>query len=168
MNNELEYLWKTYSTINEWIRFADTKAGGILALNGVIAGIVISKILGSTDCLQNHPGLSILLVIGAITAFGSIYFAVRCLNPTLKVGESSSLIFFAHVAKAFSTPDGYRQAVQKTFTDDGQLMTQISDQVWANSKVAWKKYKNVVWATRFLALTVSVFIFASIVIALLN
>lgn len=156
MNTELETLWKTYDTVNEWIRFSDTKAGAILAANGVIAGIVLANLASAKDFLHKNPVFLIFLITGVIAGCMSIYFSIRCLNPTLRVGEPTSLIFFAHVAQKFEKPSDYEQAVSKAFTDDVQAMAQIAQQVWANSSVAWKKYKAVVWAIRFLELTVLV------------
>lgn len=154
MNSKLENSWKTLETINEWIRFADTKAGGVLGIVGVIAGIILSVLAGAGgNFFSQYPLLFLFLVLGILSGCGAIYFAIRCLNPTLNVGEPTSLIYFAHVAQKFETPTSYRQAIDKGFAD-GQMLSQITDQIWANSKVAWRKYRAVTWAIRFLTLTI--------------
>ena len=155
MNTTIETLWKTYSIINEWIRFSDTKAGAILAANGVIASIVLSKLANGKNLLDVHPIFPILLIIGIITTFISIILCIICLSPTLKVGDkTNSVIFFANIAERFETHCDYEKIAQDVLADEKQAATQIAQQVWANSKVAWKKYKAVAWATYFLELTI--------------
>lgn len=155
MNATIETLWKTYSTINEWIRFSDTKAGAILTANGVIASIVLSKLPNAKDFLDTHPIFPILLIVGTITTFISIILSIICLSPTLKVGDkTNSVIFFGNIAKTFETYCDYDNIAQDVLANEKHASTQIAQQVWANSKVAWKKYKAVAWATYFLELTI--------------
>ena len=155
MKIAIETMWKTYNTINEWIRFSDTKAGAILAANGVIVTIVLSKLTGSKDFIYSCPIFLILLIIGILASFISIILSIVCLTPTLKVGKAtSSLIFFANIAEEFKSPNDYEKAALNALTIDEQSMSQITQQVWVNSKVAWKKYKAVTWATYFLDLTI--------------
>ncbi len=150
MQTELESLWKTYDTINNWIRFSDTKAVAIIAIFGVIISFLSSNI---TDVkyfiLTAGQGILLIIGIGVICASLSMSFCIRCLTPRLKVKVPSSLIFFAHVAKNFENPDDYEKSVKETFKDEEQMITQIANQVWANSKVAQQKYNNVVCSIRF-------------------
>ncbi|MBE0682000.1 MAG: hypothetical protein IH589_08790 [Anaerolineales bacterium] len=47
-------MWRIYGTLNDWIRFSDTKAGVILATNGVVAGAVFSDPTGPG--INHFPG----------------------------------------------------------------------------------------------------------------
>jgi hypothetical protein len=167
MKTTIETLWKTYGIINEWIRFSDTKAGAILTANGVIASIVLSKLANSTNFLDIHPIFPILLIIGTITTFLSIFFSIICLSPTLKVGDkTNSVLFFANIAERYKTHCDYEKKAHDVLSDEKQATNQIAQQVWANSKVAWKKYKAVAWATYFLEFTILIGIFSIIGILL--
>lgn len=148
MDSKLEILWRIYATINEWIKFSDTKAAVILGTDGVIAGIILTNFVTIRSMLYKYPGFYILFSAGALAILLSVYFTVRCLNPTLDVGEADSLIYFAHISKKFKTSHEYSKEVNKIFNEDSKIEEQINDQIWANSKVAWKKYTAVVWATR--------------------
>lgn len=150
-----ETMWKNFNTINEWIKFSDTKAGAIVAANGAIATIVLSKLAESIDFIDSYPIFLVLLIIGILTSFTSIILAIICLTPTLKIGKtSSSLIFFANIAENFNSYDDYEKVSLDVLTKDEQVFSQITHQVWANSKVAWKKYNAVTWSTYFLILTI--------------
>ena len=52
---QLEPLWKIYETINEWIRFSDTKAVAILGINGVFASFVFSNLYEIKTMLDAYP-----------------------------------------------------------------------------------------------------------------
>lgn len=155
MQIAIETMWKNYNTINEWIRFSDTKAGAIIAANGVIATIVFSKLAEAKGFFESTTIFLILLIIGILASFFSIILSLVCLTPTLKIGKTkSSLIFFANIAEKFTSSNDYEKATLNALKNDEQAFSQISQQVWANSKVAWKKYKIVTWATYFLELTI--------------
>ena len=92
MSVKIEALWKTYNSINEWIRFSDTKAGAILAANGVIASIVLSKLTKSNVFLDGHPIFLFPLIIGIILTCISIISCLICITPTLKIGNKSNSV----------------------------------------------------------------------------
>jgi len=163
MNTTIETLWKTYNVINEWIRFSDTKAGAILATNGVITSIVLPKLSDYTIFLNDHLVLLILLILGIITTFISIISSIICLSPTLKIGtKTNSVIFFANIAENFETYNDYEKNALDVLTDEKHAATQIAQQVWANSKVAMKKYKAVAWAIYSLELTIIIGILSTL------
>lgn len=169
MNTTIETLWKTYNVINEWIRFSDTKAGAILAANGVIASIVLSKLSEDNVFLNNHPIFLIPLILGIITTFISIISSIICLNPTLKIGtKTNSVIFFANIAENFEIYSDYEKNALDVLTDEKHAAAQISQQVWANSKVALKKYKAVAWATYSLEGTILIGIISTIGILIVS
>lgn len=154
MSHACETLWRVYDTINEWIRFSDTKAGAVLAVNGVIVATFFTDIGGFKDYLCNHPLLVYPLILGILTELASIYFALCCLSPTLKTNDPTSLIYFAQIAQAFETPQDFEEKATAAFDDGTQSTTQIAQQVWANSHVAWKKCRAVNKSIVALAFTV--------------
>lgn len=160
MERVQDALWKTYTEINGWIRFSDTKAGVMIATNGTILSIVFSKSIDNANFIINNGIIFLSLVFGFLFGLLSIYFAIRCLNPTLEVGEPRSLIYFAHIAKRYTSPNEYNVGVLRGFRDELDATNQISNQVWANSKVAWNKYINVTRATRLLIGAIASFIVA--------
>ena len=141
MNTETENLWKTYDAIGELIRFADTKATAILAINGVIAGFYFSNI-GAIQNILQQKSISILpLAIATILLLFSSALSAYCIAPRLKMNNTRCLIFFCDIAN-YKTADEYEKALSNKMTDE-QIKKQLIDQVWANSKIATKKYKAV-------------------------
>ena len=103
------------------------------------------------------------MIIGIILTCISIVSAIICITPTLKIGtKSNSVIFFANIAENFETCNEYEKKALDVLIDENHAAAQIAQQVWANSKVALKKYKAVAWATYSLEGTILIGIISSI------
>ncbi len=168
MSDSLDNLWKTYGIINEWIKFSDAKAGAVLALNGVIIGLIYSNLQNNPGDFTKHPIIFTSLMLGILVGCISIYFCLRCLNPTLKLGEPNSLIFFSHISQKFKKYEDYVNAANNAFNDEKNLQDDLSQQIWVNSKVAHNKYVAVTWAIRLLSLTLLIDILSSVTILTLE
>lgn len=141
MKNKKEFLWQLYLVVNDWIKFADTKATALLAANGIIAGVVLinlNHIIPFTLC----RGWCLVMVILSILAFlASIVLSLRCVMPKLKVGEPKSAFYFDHIAQ-LSIID-YEAKAKAILSNEDDVESHIIYQIWANSKVASAKHRNI-------------------------
>lgn len=142
MNYTIDVLWKIYENTSEWIRFADTKASIIIGINAILAGFIASNISAIRSYLIGSPSLVVLTILAVISGVASVYFAIKCLSPTLDVGEPTSLIYFAHIALGFDSAKKYSQQLHDCINDQHRFYDHISSEIWANSKIGWKKYKS--------------------------
>lgn len=131
-----EHYWNVYVQINEWIKFADAKAGALISLNGVILGFVVSNLDNIRLIIASETCTKVLIILGIISLIVSLFFAIKCIFPKLNVGEPQSHIFFEHIAKKYTTAKEFKKYVDKPI----DLNVDLKTQVWANSKVASKKY----------------------------
>jgi hypothetical protein len=154
LNTKTENLWKTFEAINEFIRFADTKAVAILAIDGVIAGFYFSNIETIQTLLQQRPIVLVLLLMSIGFVLISSGFSTYCIVPRLKMNKSNCLIFFCDIAN-YPTADAYKKAIENEMSDK-EIEKHLTDQIWANSKIANKKYY---------AVTVSVIVFVALVVS---
>ena len=154
MNYMIDVLWKIYENISEWIRFADTKASAIIGINAILVGFIISNISTLIRYIVGNALLAIIARLAVISSVASVYFAIKCLNPTLDVGEPTSFIYFAHIALGFDSARKYSQQLQNLLNDQSEFYDHISSQIWVNSNIAWKKYKAVTWSTRLLTISI--------------
>ena len=124
------------------------------------------------------PRRPIPSVHGSTLAFAaiSIGFAAASLNPTLEVEQSDSIIYFGQIAKRMHPQATREEAkrIREEFNHDfTELVSsphaaarEVADQVWANSRIAWTKYRRVGQSSRwfFATLAVSVvFVFLSMI-----
>jgi len=162
----LEYLWKTYTAILDWIKFSDTKAAAVLAANGAVVGITLTNAETINTLSDKSIVLQMLLIIGGLSLYASAILCLLSLIPNLSVGEPSSIIFFAHIAHKSKTVHDYNQAIDTVFNNNKEV-NQIADQIWAISRVAKRKYFLIGWGIRCFAgmiITTLVFIALGVLI----
>jgi len=149
MPTTLEIMWRTYDTINGWIKFSDTKAGAILAANIALLAIQFSKFIDFKDFIIIHQTIGWLLALSITCGILSIAFSIISLNPRTTSGAKSSLIFFENIVNDYSNCSQYKIAVGNKLRNDKDLMDQITEQVWINSNIAHDKYNKIKWSMCF-------------------
>jgi hypothetical protein len=142
----IEDAWRLLNSTNEWVRFADAKAGGALAGAGVLAGALASA--GLSDKFADTPDAAVGFgVASGVAAIIAAALALYALVPTLRVGEPVSLIYFEHVARKYRDDiNGHAAAVKAMLEDEDQFFKEVAAQVWANSVVARGKFLASGWA----------------------
>lgn len=159
----IENAWRLLNATNEWVRFADAKAGGALAGAGVLAAALGSA--GLSDSFSSAPdGAVVLGGLAGLAALVSAALALQALAPRLKVGEPVSLIYFDHVARRYKDDTaGHSEAVRELLEDEERYFKEIAAQVWANSIVARRKLRASNWSLSILAVGVLLTAVASII-----
>lgn len=142
----IEDAWRLLNSTNEWVRFADSKAGGALAGAGVLAGALATA--GLSDKFDTAPNAAVWFgVLAGVAALVAAALSVYALLPTLRVGEPVSLIYFEHVARRYrADTDGHAEAVKELLSDEDRYFKEVAAQVWANSVVARGKFLASAWA----------------------
>lgn len=150
----IEDAWRLLNSTNEWVRFADAKAGGALAGAGVLAGALASVALDGKFASADGPAVGFGIAAG-VAAVLSAALALYALIPTLRVGEPVSLIYFEHVARKYKRDTaGHAAAVKALLTDEELYFEELAAQVWANSVVARGKFLASGWALAVLGVGV--------------
>lgn len=141
-----EESWRLLQHVTESIKFADTKAGAVLAGSGVLGGVLVTAAPTGHD-FEAYPVPAVLTVLAIVCVGASALLSLLVLAPRLRAGEPRSLIYFDHIARrnrdAFV--DNYRTLVER----EDDLIRQVADQIWANSQVARLKFRRVavaVWS----------------------
>lgn len=128
MNTKTENLWTTLEAINELIRFSDTKATAILAMDGVVAGFYLSNTSTIQTALKQQPITLIPLIVAVGLILVSSVFSAYCIIPRLKMNKSNCLIFFCDIANAYESANAYAVAIKDEMTG-GKIETHITDQI---------------------------------------
>jgi hypothetical protein len=142
-----EALWKVYVELNEWVRFADAKAGAILAADMVIVSLLPGALFSKEFRPFATTGSTLAAVAAILGCLGLLASAVLCLwciKPRIKSRPAgpASLIFFSHIAEGHDDADAFARAA-RDFDDPEKAYLQISRQVWANAWVADRKHDAV-------------------------
>ena len=137
-----EDAWKSLHQTTDLIKVADTKAGAILAADGVLGGALLRTLPAPNDwsakwlyvtLLLGGLGLVILSAVSALSVFA----------PRLSTDRSRSLLYFANIARRYSTSEDFATAYRDLLEDGEQLQLSLTEQVWATSRIARRKFRAV-------------------------
>lgn len=142
-----EHAWRTLALMNEWIRHSDAKAGVTLALAGVVGTMVFNL----SDEITDWTRFSAAVVIFACFFLGAtVVLCGSTLIPRLgncRRDPELNLLYFAGIAhhykdrrKAFSDDFSHLSA------DPEDLTTAITEQIYANARIATTKFRRAQWA----------------------
>lgn len=149
MSNTTDEYWSILTSINEWIRFSDLKAGVIISIYGVLFTIVYSNPSQVFGILKNNDWIFCISILVILVTITSIILAFLSLNPFLKNKNPSSVIYFGHIQEAFKNHKKYHEKASKVFKEKSDHELQLAEQVYINSKICWRKFKFVTWSIRF-------------------
>ncbi|GAB7072128.1 hypothetical protein H7J06_31465 [Mycobacterium hodleri] len=136
--------WKAVGLVNDWVKHAETKAAATLAAAGVVGGVLYNLVKSQTtfDCLMRLAaplcGLLVLIAGGC---------AITALWPRLARGEApTSALYFDHIARKHPHSSGpYIEELRALLLAPDDLLSQLAQQVWANARVARRKFQAVGW-----------------------
>jgi len=136
---ELKYI---FANINEWLKFAEAKHGGLIILN---AGLVVG-ILSSYTNIQNFIYKPIILI--GIICFGiSVFLSIISQFPVTqnifinkKIIQNPNLYFFGHLSH-FDT-QSFVEEFKKVDTvfSPSKLDTDLINQILVNARIAKAKF----------------------------
>lgn len=153
-----DYLWHTLEATQEQIRFSDTKAGAIAVVNGTIFTISLGAADGLSALITRQPWMIWPVMVCSVLLIFSTYFALRCLMPRIRFPKKGNLpashIFFQDVAEKFESAAEYERSVVAMLEHPSAARTEVTGQIWANSRIAAAKYRNVRQATLTLSLAI--------------
>lgn len=150
-NSELNII---LDRINQWITNCDIKSSIILGLIGVILGTIITngiieklikicEIIISCNNLVNTIYLTLIIISILPLLTGIIYIILSLWARTNIVPEdelvTNSLIFYQTISSNFSFKE-YSKKIKKI--NDDELSDEIISQIYINSTICTKKFKN--------------------------
>lgn len=158
--NMNEDLWKTLSSVNEWVQFSEGKAVALLAAQGVLIGLLSQGQLGQEQNLETAELTlgSIAVVLNAL----SMFYAFLCLNPRLKSSGGVSPLYFGSISSSFNSSNEYHDYYKDKMSDGASISKELCGQIFINSQIASKKYGNVAYSIR--AFIASVFFWIAFVL----
>lgn len=149
MDEKTGNLWQILSTNLEWIRSSDTKATAILTIYGIVITLVYSNASDILKTINLNPTMIFFSVLSAFTSLLAIFFGFRVIQPRVFPPSYVSVIFFGSVVSNFKDMESYHQFVNKLLDRKEGLDIDLARQIYINSVIASKKYRDVAYSIRF-------------------
>lgn len=155
MEERLKFI---FSNVNDWLKFAEAKNGVLVAFNGAA---IWGTLQGFEMICKINPLLKIPTYFFIVCAFVGIVISLFSFMPSLKLSKRAiseidnqiikdqSLIFFRDISQFNS--DTYLKVLYSR--SEGKLPDKtnsyeldIANQIVANSRNGWLKYRRFFWA----------------------
>jgi len=158
---QAKYAKEVNAYTNDYIRFADVKAGAVLTLTVAVAGALGNAIHSIVAAANNHSAvkgvLAVSCVLAAFATAVSIVFSTFCLIP--RVTSLPSLNSFPDIANL--EPDAY--AAKVAALTETEIANNLSIHNVTLARIALKKFDAITIAVRALF----VLLFSGFVVVLL-
>lgn len=146
VDDKLKYI---FSTVNEWLKFAEAKNAALLIFNNAIAfGLlnILDKNYITSQYIRYYLYLSLCFLVLSIV-ISLLSFIPKIKIPSISQSEKSSgkdnMIFFSHIAK-HSTKEYlnllYGQH-NETYDKENLFQENLTEQIIVNSQIALSKYR---------------------------
>jgi hypothetical protein len=138
---EEHILKDTFSNINDWLKFSETKTTALLGANGVII-FGLFRIFKNSEVIHNY-WISIVIIMFSI----SIFVNLASLIPSLKIPfilyknkieEKDNLLYFGDIAK-YSPNEYLNKLLNKE--NFSSIEKYYAEQIIINSIIALKKFR---------------------------
>jgi hypothetical protein len=148
--NQIELKLQHLQSINGWINHSDTKAFALLGTQGIFFAFIITAVF-SREFYELNSSCSLLILAIAIGLNGaSVACSFLAVNPRLKLTGGVSPFFFGSVAEKFSNSKEFSEFCSDRLITEKDVVFELEGQIYVNSTIAWRKFKNVAWALRCL------------------
>lgn len=134
-----EDAWKLLDIVVGWVKHAEAKAIATLVAAGVIGGLMYNLVRSEPQ--PSFP-LDACIALCGILVLAAAGCSACALWPRLRFnGTSRSLLYFAHIVRDHEKGEGaYVEAFRTLANDQEKMLGQLASQIWANSRVAVRKY----------------------------
>lgn len=137
------FQWSVHSYINEYIRYADTKAALVIAYASAMIGVLYARGLHKT--FTEHAigtwSLRVYLSAGAFSLLAvSILLAACSVAPRLSTHGDRGFVFWDDIRR-HDSPDSYNGALCSLSSED--LTSQLSTHIFSLSGIAKNKFRLV-------------------------
>lgn len=149
-----EEYWKILDKTNDWIKFSDTKAVVILTFYGIIITAIYSNSNEVYAFLSGSIFSISIAIIAVLLSITSVLFSFLSINPRLRNLNPHSILYFGHIQENYSNYTDYFEHSRDVISNDTEYEKQIAEQIYVNSKIAWKKFKNITYSLRCFFLSI--------------
>jgi hypothetical protein len=132
---------------NEWLRFAETKNGALVAFSGVAVGAYAKGVIDA----DHYPLIQWFLALAVLMTLGAVAVSLTSFVPTLvqprppRAGGSSVNVLFFGDAAGFRTGTEYVTAVRTAYgfpADNVPPMeVALAEQIVTNARIATLKFQ---------------------------
>lgn len=144
-SSEVEQAWKILSLVTEWLRHAEAKLGVILGFVGVSAGVLFNLVGKYEDghwlFITAAAVSGVAALVAGLAALLGLLPIVRLKREARKAEPTINPLYFEDISSEISDGASYLTAFSELVVNSDDLVRHIGTQVFANARVASRKYR---------------------------
>lgn len=145
--------WEQLERMEKLIRASELKAGIIFSFHSLILGLFVDRLDYFNEVFKGNIIFLFLVGIWILFVLISIYFAFKCFMPRMELKFKKNVFFFRDAVYSFGNIDEYSKKLIKVCTDENELFTQLSHQVYIESIIIDQKFKSVQKSIKYFAIS---------------
>lgn len=153
--------WEQLERLEKLIRSSELKAGIIFSFHSLILGLFVDRLDYFNEVFNKNYIFIILVSIWIIFVLISIFYAFKCFMPRMELKFKKNVFFFRDTVYSFGDINAYSKKLTEVCTDENELFTQLSHQIYIESTIIDQKFKSVQKSIKYFALS---FIFIVLII----
>lgn len=148
----IDHYWGSINYVSALIKASELKAGLILSFYGILLNFIYQNLDVVIADISGEVVLYVFLVLWFCSTVTSIYFSIRCFMPRIEDKYDKNVFFFGDVISKFGNIKEFSRTFYEISLDEDQVFDQLGQQIFINSKIAARKFRDVNRALKFLAL----------------
>ncbi len=153
--------WEQLERLEKLIRSSELKAGIIFSFHSLILGLFVDRLDYFKDFFSESILFILLVSIWITLVLISIYYSFKCFMPRMELKFKKNVFFFRDAANSFGNIEEFSNKLMDTCADEEDIFSQLSHQIFIESKIIDQKFKSVQKSIFFFAMS---FVFIVLII----
>ena len=153
--------WEQLERLEKLIRASELKAGIIFSFHSLILGLFLDRLDNFSNIFQENMILMIFGICWILLVLISIFYCFKCFHPKMELKNEANVFFFRDASKKFGTIKEYAHKLIKVCETEEEIIDQLSQQIFVESKIVNQKFISVQKAIKSFALS---FIFVILIL----
>ena len=153
MNQDTNNYWEQLERLEKLIRASELKAGIIFSFHSLILGLFIDRLENFEHIFKENILMLIFGFCWIILVIISIFYCFKCFHPKMELKNEENVFFFRDAAYKFGDIKQYAKKLTQVCETEEEIIDQLSQQIFVESKIVNQKFKSVQKAIKSFALS---------------
>ncbi len=167
MKQDTNNYWEQLERLEKLIRASELKAGIIFSFHSLILGLFIDRLENFEAIFKENTLVLLFAFCWIFLVLVSIFYCFKCFHPKMELKNEENVFFFRDAANKFGNIKQYAQKLMSICETEEEIINQLSQQIFVESKIVNQKFISVQKAIKSFALSF-VFVILILVIWIVN
>tara|TARA_R110000787_G_scaffold60220_14_gene136643 strand:+ start:192 stop:704 length:513 start_codon:yes stop_codon:yes gene_type:complete len=153
MKQDTNNYWEQLERLEKLIRASELKAGIIFSFHSLILGLFIDRLENFEAIFKESTLVFIFAICWIIMVLISIFYCFKCFHPKMELKNEENVFFFRDAALKYGNIKQYAQKLTQVCETEEEIINQLSQQIFVESKIVNQKFISVQKAIKSFAIS---------------